>query len=102
MRDSTRLILQALTEIAITVFKEVLILVLPEIINWFIDWADSIGEHDLAFTLRQEINGGQYTVVQGIFDQRTDTVKKARRIRAERLDAQVQQVHARNGLAIYT
>ena len=92
----------ALLRIAIETVAVLVMLVFSELIEWFINVAQVLDDQDLAFTLKTEMNRGRYTIVQGVFDQRTDQVKKARRIEAERVDARIRSAHESNALVVYT
>ena len=48
---------------------------------------------NLAFTIRDKLNNGNYQVVQGIFNDRTGNVIKEITIEAEEIDEELKQIH---------
>ncbi|MEJ2852671.1 MULTISPECIES: hypothetical protein [unclassified Saccharothrix] len=96
------LILSALAGLIIEVVLTVVVLAFAAVVDWFVQRYASMDEDDIAFTLRQQLDTGAFTVVQGIFDQATGQVTEARRVNANRLDPRLAQAHARENLAVYT
>lgn len=56
---------------------------------------------EVAFSLKERLNNGEYKVVQGIFNQETEQVQDAKVWNAHELDAQLQQVHAHDELVVW-
>jgi len=73
------------------------------IISWFQDRSEVINadENKIAFTLREKMTSGECAFVQGIFDKQTDKIEDVRRIKSERVDDELREIHAVKTLAIY-
>lgn len=95
-------ILYALTQFIIEVIITLLLVSLAAIVDWFLGISNTIDEEDLAFTLKQDLNNGEFTIVQGLFDQSTGKVETARRINGKQLDPKLAQAHNRDRLVLYT
>lgn len=97
------LILGALGGLVGAAVVSVLILYKDQIIQWFQD--RYMGQHqapnDIAFSIKEQLQNGDYTVVQGIFNQATDTVEHAQEWNAQNLDQDLQQLHARDKLVVW-
>ncbi|MFI9814527.1 hypothetical protein [Saccharothrix variisporea] len=96
------LILSALAGLIIEVVLTVVVLAFAAVVDWFVRRHAVMDEDDIAFTLRQQLDNGAYTIVQGIFDEATGQVTDARRVNANRLDPRLARAHARDDLAVYT
>jgi len=74
-----------------------------EIIDWFRSRNDikTRDEDNIAFTLKEKMATGQYNVVQGIFNTRTEKVVEGRNIHAKELDEQMTAAHRQQELVIY-
>ena len=96
------LILAALAAVVIDVVVTVAILAFVSVVQWFLDLQENMDENDLAFTIKQELKSGNYTVYQGVFDKSTDKIKKARRINTNKLDTRLAEAHADDNLVVYT
>jgi len=80
-----------------------ILLTFEEISNWFAD-RQALVESDkdnLAFTLQQKLESGEYSTVQGVFNKRTHAIPAARTITSQRIDAQLADTHAIHELALY-
>jgi hypothetical protein len=97
----TLLILAATAILAVTAV--VAIVYWDDIVGWFKD-RNSIKEADkanIAFTIRDKINNNEFTLVQGIFNKRTEKVVEGRKMKTKSLDSKMDQVHKDNDLVIY-
>lgn len=78
-----------------------------EIIDWFDEYLDTIhsSKNNLAFTIKNELENGNYQIVQGIFNQRTGDMIESREIEAEEIDEELLEVHEEheneNGIVSY-
>jgi hypothetical protein len=72
--------------------------------DWFRKLASSMTGNDVGFTVRQAMNNGTCTYVQGIFDTNRENVKNARVINTSGVDSEVNRYHdyGRKEVAIYT
>ncbi|GGL14658.1 hypothetical protein Sme01_18510 [Sphaerisporangium melleum] len=95
------LILLGLAVIAYEAFVTFVVLVMAEILDWFLKFEQELDDATLAFTVRQQLDNGEYTVYQGLFDAAGNEVRKARKISAKRLDERLRELHNRDELAIY-
>ncbi len=66
-----------------------------EIMNWFYDYLDTLhtSKNNLAFTIKDDLENGNYQIVQGIFNQRTGNIIEDRVIEAEEIDDVVLEIH---------
>ena len=74
-----------------------------DIINWF-QSRNSLKAADrdnLAFTLKQKLATGDYKVVQGIFNTRTEQLLDGRVMQAKSLDYQFDREHRNKELVFY-
>mgnify|MGYP000909206649 CR=1 FL=1 len=80
-----------------------LIIYYDDIIKWFKERSDikEADKENIAFTLKQKIESGDYKVVQGIFNKRTATVEEGRVMQAEKIDEDFAKVHGRKQLVLY-
>ncbi|WP_433228335.1 hypothetical protein [Actinomadura formosensis] len=95
------IILLGLAAIAFDAIVAFVMLVMAEILDWFLKLEQELDEKTLPFTVRGQLESGQYTVYQGLFDTTKDEVRKARKISARSLDARLRELHSRGDLAIY-
>jgi len=78
-----------------------------EIIDWFDEYLDTIhsSKNNLAFTIKDELENGNYQIVQGIFNQRTGDMIESREIEAEEIDEELLEVHEEyedeDGIVLY-
>jgi hypothetical protein len=66
-----------------------------EIIDWFDEYLDTIhsSKNNLPFTIKDELENGNYQIVQGIFNQRTGDMIEGREIEAEEIDEELLDIH---------
>lgn len=95
-------ILEAIAEAFIEAVITLIVLAFVTIIQWFLDLEENMADEDLAFTLKQRMSNGQYTVYQGIYDQNTAGIRRARRFNANRLDPKLAKAHSQDDLVVYT
>ena len=74
-----------------------------DIVEWFrsrnnIKQAD---KDNIAFTIKKNLQSGNYKVVQGIFNQRTEELKDTRVMESQKLDDKLLQHHGGKELVIY-
>ncbi len=88
--------------VALAVFA-LAILYWDEIVGWFQSRNDIKDQdaNNIAFTIKEKMATGEYNVVQGIFNKRTEEVVEGRKIRAEKLDKQTAAAHNGQDLVIY-
>jgi len=97
------LILAALAGFAIGAVIVVVILKWDYIINWLRS-RQQLKESDkanVAFTLKERIETGDYVVIEGIFNKRTNEILDAEKVQAKNLDEKLAKVHQNSDLAIY-
>lgn len=96
------LILAALAYVVVQVVIAVVLLAMAAVLEWFMEiGADELDDDQIAFTLKQELSNG-YTVYQGMFDKSANKMGSVRRIKAEKLDSELQRAHAHDNLVVYT
>jgi len=86
-----------------------LVVVVVAIVYWddIVDWFQSrndIKEKDkenIAFTIKERMKSGDYKVVQGIFNKRSEDIVEGRAMQTEKLDDELEKVHEKNELVIY-
>ncbi|QMW05438.1 hypothetical protein [Spirosoma foliorum] len=94
------LLLAATTAVSVVI---VLILTFLEIVDWFTDRNDLKleDEDNIAFTLQEKLETGDYKTVQGIFNKRTNTLKDARKVQSNKIDKELKSLHKDNEIVIY-
>lgn len=96
-----------LAAIAVLGIIWVAVLTYPIILEWFQEphVRDLVEEdaNELAFTLKRELSAGNVTVVQGVFNRRTDKVhlEASRNIRAAAIDEELTDLHRGKALVVY-
>lgn len=87
--------------VAITV---AVILYWDHIIGWFNQYSSSLeaNPQKVAFTLAESMKSGDYKVVQGIFNKKTNELVTARRVTSSQMDEETRRIHADQKLAIYS
>jgi hypothetical protein len=74
-----------------------------KIVKWFRSRSE-IKEADkanIAFTIKQKCNNGDYKVVQGIFNKRTENIVDGLVYQSKKIDSKLDEVHANKELVIY-
>ncbi|MCF6475385.1 hypothetical protein FAF44_44560 [Nonomuraea sp. MG754425] len=95
------IILGALAAVVIEVVVRLLQLAYSELIRWFLDHTRVENPDNVAFTLRTALDNNRYTLVQGVFNKRSNEVEQARRISAASVDGRIKREHAVNDLVVY-
>ena len=74
-----------------------------EIIRWFQSRNDikEADKDNIAFTIKKRLETGDYKVVQGIFNKRTEDLVDGHAMQSETLDEELEQVHSGHELVIY-
>jgi len=78
-----------------------------EIMNWFEENLDTLysNKNYLAFTIQDNLDNGNYKVVQGVLDPRNDNIIDGRVVEAEEIDDDLLEIHEEyedeNGIVIY-
>ncbi|MCK5800064.1 MAG: hypothetical protein KAI47_22895 [Deltaproteobacteria bacterium] len=73
------------------------------IIDWFasrnaIKMADKA---NIAFTLKEKLDSGNYKVVQGIFNKRDEQIVDSRAVNSASMDKKIMHAHRHNELVLY-
>jgi hypothetical protein len=73
------------------------------VVGWFREHETLVAEdlERVGFTLQRELANGNYEVVQGVFDRRTDKVMAGRKMVSPHLDEKLREVHRHRQLAVY-
>lgn len=89
--------------VAVLAVAVVLVLKWDEIVHWFQHRNDikDADRSNIAFTLQQKLDSGEYKTVQGIFNKRTSTVVEGRAVQSKEVDGELAAVHAANELVVY-
>jgi len=78
-----------------------------EIMDWFEENLDTLhsNKNNLAFTITDMLDNGNYKVIQGIYNTRNDEIIEGRGVEAEEIDEELLEVHEEyedeNGIVIY-
>lgn len=78
-----------------------------EIIDWFDERLDTIhsSKNNLALTIKDELENGNYQIVQGIFNNKTGNWIESREIEAEEIDEELLDIHEEyedeDGIVVY-
>ena len=94
------LILAAAAALAVIVLA---IIYYDDIIAWFkarndIKLAD---KENIAFTIKEKLASGDFKVVQGIFNKRSESIVDGQAMQTKELDAEFDAVHESNDLVLY-
>jgi hypothetical protein len=94
------IILGAVAALAVVVLA---IIYYDDIVKWFRARNDiKVADKDnIAFTIKQRLENGDYKVVQGIFNKRTDDLVEGHAMQSEKLDEELERQHESNELVIY-
>ena len=70
-------------------------LTLEELMDWFEQNFNLLrkNKNNIAFTIRDTLENGNYQVVQGIFNNRTSEIVEERTIEAEEIDEELEKIH---------
>lgn len=82
----------------------VVLLTLTEIYDWFRVHTTLIkaDKDHCAITIKQSLESGQYRVVQGVLNRRTQTLAAQRIIDANELDTELQRMHRHHQTVYHT
>jgi hypothetical protein len=58
--------------------------------------------NSVAATIKTSLDSGEYAVVQGVFDESTGSAIKARTIKYDDLDSEMEEIHRLKEVAIYS
>ena len=90
----------ALAAVGSIVLVEIAILALEELISWF-NSIETINENDIGFTVKKAIEDDKVTVIQGVFNKRTNQVTRAREIVSNKVDDKINEFHRNHQVVIY-
>lgn len=95
------LVLKALAATAVITF--VATITLDLVIKWFQSRSKlkKSDKNNIAFTLKDEMDKGNYVVYQGIFNKETNEVLDSQRLESKNMDTQLEQLHQDKQLVIY-
>lgn len=81
----------------------VILITLSILLDWFAvrKYVIVTDPDNIAFTVKDHLDSGNYRVVQGIFNKKTTTVKDKRVMEAEELDEDVKKMHEKDILVVY-
>ena len=73
------------------------------IVDWFTEreYIITSNPDHIAFTVKDNLESGNYRIVQGIFNKKKTTVKEKRVIEADELDDDVKKIHKKEILVTY-
>jgi hypothetical protein len=96
-------VLAALGPLGAIAVIAVALLTIGFLIDWFRDRAAEVTSDPdkMAVTVAEAIESGNVSYVQGIFDTEKGAFTQARRIKADRVDADVERAHTRHKVAIW-
>ena len=79
------------------------ILTVNTVINWFQSRAALVNSDrdNIAFTIRERLNSGEYALYQGIFNKRTEQLVEGQKLVGERLDSELSQMHRDKTMVVY-
>jgi len=100
-------LIAGIAALAATVFVAAVVikhLTIEKILSWFRGRQQlSQGDRNkVGFSILKELQSGNFTVVQGIYDKSSDNVLETTEIEAENVDQEVKRLHRQDGLAVYT
>jgi hypothetical protein len=58
-------------------------------------------KNNVAFTIKQKMDNGEYKLVQGIFNKRTEQVVDGQVVQTKMVDERLADVHGQNELVLY-
>jgi hypothetical protein len=97
------LVLAALGPLGTIAVIVVTLLTMALLVDWFRDRAAQVNSDPdkVAVTVADAIENGDVSYVQGIFDTEKGAFTEARRIKASRVDGDVQRAHSKHKVAIW-
>lgn len=101
--DIAALILISLAGLGAVALVAVALLTFPFLADWFTEHAAQVASdpRKLAVTVADAIRSGNVSYVQGIFDKQREKFTQVRRIKADEVDSDVQQIHSNHRVAIW-
>lgn len=86
----------------ITVYEVVKIvkLTINVVKNWFAKHKN-LNANEIGFTLKKEIDNGNYSYVQGVFNPRTEVITDMVNYEIAELDETLKRIHLKNDLLIH-
>ena len=79
------------------------ILTVNAVVDWFKSRAALVNSDraNIAFTVKERLNNGDFALYQGIFNQRTEELLEGRKLVGEELDGQLAQMHGDKSMVVY-
>lgn len=97
-------ILLAVGAVALTCVV-VALLGFENVVEWFTSYFSNKrrikNKDDIAFTIKQKMANGNVKIVQGIFNQKNETLEGGIEYEAEKLDEQLESLHSEEELVVY-
>jgi hypothetical protein len=86
-----------------------LVAIIMTILNWdhIVEWLRSrqnlkeADKDNIAFDLQQRLKNGQFETVTGIFNKRTNELLDGEKIRSDKIDEKIAEIHKKEPLAIF-
>lgn len=87
----------------VTLIIALLIITYQLILDWFQENEELVDSDmdNIAVTVKELFATGNYAVVQGVFNTRTDRVVAGRKLQAKKVDNQVEALHRDKVLVVY-
>lgn len=81
----------------------IVILTIDEIMSWFRNHRNlAVSDfNNVGVTIKEAMEGGNFVVVQGVFNKRTHKMAASRKIKAKQLDAELMRRHSRERVVEY-
>lgn len=79
------------------------VITVDAVINWF-RTKQSLVQSDrdnIAFTIKENMNSGQYVVYQGVFNRRTEQLIDGQKLESGRIDDELRTMHEQQPMVIY-
>ncbi|EDL59250.1 hypothetical protein [Gimesia maris] len=79
------------------------VLTVNAVINWFKSRASLVNSDadNIAFTIREKLNNGDYSLYQGIFNQRTNTLLDGQKMVGDQMDSELANLHRTQEMVVY-
>lgn len=79
------------------------ILTVNAVVDWFRSRAALVNsdQDNIAFTVKERLNNGDFALYQGIFNQRTEQLIEGQKMVGEELDGQLAQLHREQTMVVY-
>jgi hypothetical protein len=81
----------------------IVILTIDEILNWFKNHRNlAVSDfNNVGVTIKEAMHNGNFVVVQGVFNKRTNSMVASRKIEAKQLDSELMRRHSRERVVEY-